>query len=235
MIRRTTGDGQEVDHTVNEQPLPRRVRRKHLPAADRKRQIAIAARAVFVRSGLNGARSREIADAAGVNEATLYVYFKNKEELFHAAILEPLESLVKSNMDTISVYRAATEAEEQIRLHKESQERFLATLVEIYPLLATALYSDPQSGKRFYISNIYPWIRRLSETQRAAFAGHSRNNLDVEFLSFIEFGAYLAVAMDHHFLQGELKIGAAVDTISEFFNASLFQKDGLEDTSSSVV
>ena len=42
--------------------------------------------AVFAESGNRGATTRRIAQAAGVNEVTLFRHFKSKDELIHAAL-----------------------------------------------------------------------------------------------------------------------------------------------------
>jgi TetR/AcrR family transcriptional regulator len=44
-------------------------------------RILEAARAVFLRRGMAGARMQEIADEAGVNKALLHYYFRSKEKL----------------------------------------------------------------------------------------------------------------------------------------------------------
>lgn len=44
--------------------------------------ILAAARKVFARKGLEGARMQEIADEAGINKSLLHYYFRNKEKLF---------------------------------------------------------------------------------------------------------------------------------------------------------
>jgi len=53
----------------------------------KRRQIVEGARQVFLARGFDAASMMDIAKAAGVSKGTLYVYFKNKEELF-AAIVE---------------------------------------------------------------------------------------------------------------------------------------------------
>jgi AcrR family transcriptional regulator len=53
----------------------------------KRRQIVDGARSVFLARGFDAASMGDIAKAAGVSKGTLYVYFKNKEELF-AAIVE---------------------------------------------------------------------------------------------------------------------------------------------------
>jgi len=53
--------------------------------------ILAAAANEFAASGPAGARMDAIADAAGVNKALLYYYFKSKESLYHAVIEEHFE------------------------------------------------------------------------------------------------------------------------------------------------
>ena len=51
-------------------------------------KILEAARKVFVRKGMYGARMQDIADEAGINKALLHYYFKNKQKLFEEIFLE---------------------------------------------------------------------------------------------------------------------------------------------------
>jgi AcrR family transcriptional regulator len=51
---------------------------------DTRERILIAAREVIGRKGKRGATTREIADVAGVNEATIFRHFGNKETLLVA-------------------------------------------------------------------------------------------------------------------------------------------------------
>lgn len=45
-------------------------------------RILDAARSVFLRKGMVGARMQEVADEAGINKALLHYYFRNKQQLF---------------------------------------------------------------------------------------------------------------------------------------------------------
>ena len=51
-------------------------------------KILVAAKKVFVRSGMAGARMQDIADEAGINKAMLHYYFRNKEKLFEVIFRE---------------------------------------------------------------------------------------------------------------------------------------------------
>lgn len=73
------------------QPPSDRARSRRAPKMGRKpetvRRICDAAELAFAELGLAGARTDEIARAAGVNKALLYYYFQSKDELY-AAVLE---------------------------------------------------------------------------------------------------------------------------------------------------
>jgi AcrR family transcriptional regulator len=76
----------------------RRWRRR---AEDRPREICAAALEVFAEKGFAAARLDEIAKRAGVSKGTLYLYFKDKEELFRAVVRDT----VAPNIEAV---RAAT-------------------------------------------------------------------------------------------------------------------------------
>jgi AcrR family transcriptional regulator len=54
--------------------------------SSKRRQIIEGARQVFMAQGFDAASMGEIARVAGVSKGTLYVYFKNKDELFEAIV-----------------------------------------------------------------------------------------------------------------------------------------------------
>jgi TetR/AcrR family transcriptional regulator len=63
--------------------------RKKMQNPETARKILAAAERAFAERGLAGARTDEIARAAGVNKAMLYYYFDSKERL-HRAVFENL-------------------------------------------------------------------------------------------------------------------------------------------------
>ncbi len=61
----------------------------------RRVQIMDSAKAIFSAKGFSGATMEEIADKAEVSPATLYLYFKNKHDLFASLNLRMLNCLVE--------------------------------------------------------------------------------------------------------------------------------------------
>ena len=68
----------------------------------RKRAILDKALDVFVEEGYEDATFQKIADKCGITRTTLYIYFKNKREIFMWSIKQLTEGLEKSLLDTMT-------------------------------------------------------------------------------------------------------------------------------------
>jgi len=91
-------------------------------AEERPREICAAALAVFAEKGFAAAKLDEIARRAGVSKGTLYLYFKDKEQLFRAVVRDA----VVPNVDRLraELIQTGLPFAQLIRL-------FLANLVEV--------------------------------------------------------------------------------------------------------
>lgn len=67
--------------------------RKEWEKAQREKRIIEIARKVFVENGFEKTGIPAVAEAAGYNKRTIYLYFKDKEELFMAVVLHCLTLL----------------------------------------------------------------------------------------------------------------------------------------------
>jgi len=68
--------------------------RKEREKQMRRQQIMDAAKKVFASKGFGGATMENIAEEAEFSPATLYLYFKNKDELFASLNLRMLQDLI---------------------------------------------------------------------------------------------------------------------------------------------
>ena len=75
-------------------------------AEDRPKEICAAALEVFAEKGFAAARLEEIARRAGVSKGTLYLYFKDKEDLFRAVVRDAIAPNVAAIAETISAMEA---------------------------------------------------------------------------------------------------------------------------------
>lgn len=169
----------------------------------RRREILEAAKTVFSERGLDGARTREIAAAAGVTPTVMYRYFATKEELFAAAVIEPLEELLeKLYTEHLDDLASAPDDESRRTVLLHQSRTWLETMNEIAPLLGAALFANARQGAAFYAERVFPAIQRVSERLPSTIRGWGGQDVDSSTLAFTIFGAYFTAAMDHHFRGG---------------------------------
>jgi TetR/AcrR family transcriptional regulator len=89
-----------------------------LAASDRKKQIIDIAMKLFSEQGFDGTSTRQIADAAAINEAIIFRHFKTKEDLYWAVLADRIErrgrnrrvrELIESHGDTRDILAAIAE------------------------------------------------------------------------------------------------------------------------------
>ncbi len=79
------------------------------PEGDKRRQILEAGVGVFARKGYFSARVRDIASAAGVADGTIYLYFKNKEDIVVSLFADVLERHLARAKEEIAGVRTPRE------------------------------------------------------------------------------------------------------------------------------
>ena len=80
---------------------------------------------MFSQNGLEGARTKQIADEGGMAEAMIYRHFDSKEELFAAAIVAPFEQVVEHALRDAEAFPSISghdRIEYSDRLHCEMHE-----------------------------------------------------------------------------------------------------------------
>lgn len=197
-------------------------RRVYRPGSERRVEIVAAARAAFVNSNYQGARTRDIARAAGVNEATLFKHFPTKEALFEAAVMEPLQEAMRGMHERIRTYEGARAPAEMGALAEASTVRHLQDMQAVFPLLATALFSDLEIGKKLYREQLAPLIRQRGTVLRTL----TRKGIDPEFVGLATFGMLFAVAMQQRF-SGRKKPLAVIAAQLNRFSTGGFARSGV--------
>jgi AcrR family transcriptional regulator len=148
-------------------------------SVDRTRQRLIdAAGLVLSRRGIQGATTREIAQAAEVNEVTLFRHFKSKEHLISAVIDKGIASEIEL-MDQHSSWkqdlrRSVLDYARHYYNHLEQKEAFARALIAEARTL-------PQSTQKVICDVVLPVRKRLvSILEDAQRAGVVRSELNAE-------------------------------------------------------
>jgi len=174
------------------------MRGRRLSAEERRAEIVESAKVVFLRSGLAGARVRDLAAAAGVNEALLYHYFSSKEELFDAAIAQPLqEAVAATSSKAVPPYDSGGEV---MREHTEAFIYDLLVAMEtVGPQLGLVLFGEHETGQKYWRELIKPALDQIyAVAQRNVPIWHHRDydpNLAVDTI----FGATFFLAVQQRF------------------------------------
>ena len=118
---------------------------------DRAPEIARAALDLFVTKGFAATKLEDVAKAAGVSKGLPYLYFKSKEELFKAVIVEAIgEPLVRAN-ELVDSFDGSTE--ELLRaLTSKFREFAESPLGGVIKLILAEAGNFPDVA-RFYCSN----------------------------------------------------------------------------------
>jgi TetR/AcrR family transcriptional regulator len=166
-----------------------------LPSGLRKEQIAVAARHVFATRGLAGARTREIAKAANVTETVLYRHFASKEEIFEAAVLEPVERLASDLMRLTAGFSKADPGK-RLELSEHVHEEIRVVVEQITPLLGIALFSGGAAGREFYRTRLTPLLDLSSEAIRQAMSPRQQKVMEPRTLLLTIIGMYFGQSLD---------------------------------------
>jgi len=84
-------------------------------------RILEAAKNVFIKKGMYGARMQEIADEAGINKAMLHYYFRSKDKLFDAIFKEAFHEFAPK---AFSILKGDLPIEEKI-------SRFVSNYIDV--------------------------------------------------------------------------------------------------------
>jgi AcrR family transcriptional regulator len=171
---------------------PRKGRRPRRSGAQRQAEILAAARQEFIRSGYAGTSVRDIARVADVNEAMLYRFFESKDDLFEAAVAEPLEEAV------VAAFAPAAKGATVLEVSEAFVANLLRTMEEIAPLL-TVVLSDAERGQRFYREHFEPAVERLERGVEKNIDKWEHRDFDWRTAIKSVFGMCLFMALDARF------------------------------------
>jgi AcrR family transcriptional regulator len=164
----------------------------------------VAAGAVFAERGFAGARTREIAQRAGLTEKTLFRHFPSKVELFHAAVFEPFRKVAEA-------FLAEFERRAQLNLDGEtlaydyvsSLYRFLRdNRANILTLLAAYAHDPEVFGVR-RPGSLGQMLDELMAAVEQGVAERGRSAVRPRSVVRLTFGMVLSAAVTNPLLLGE--------------------------------
>ena len=113
-------------------------------SSDTEQQILDAAHRVFVRRGVDGARTQEIAEEAGVNKALLHYYFRSKDRLAEAVFTRAAATLFPGLVEALT---ADLSIEERVRHAVDFELAFLSANPYLPGYLLAEMRTRPEQMK----------------------------------------------------------------------------------------
>jgi len=196
-----------------------------MSAAERREQIIAAARDVFVEQGVTGARSRQIAERAGITEAYLYRHFHSKDELYRLAVDAPLKTMldqVETEVNRLAEREDVSRTEVLFHCHS----LLLGSTVQIAPLLAAAMFSDPEPGREFYLDNLLPTFRTVVESIIPAITGWPLKAFEVDVFAQSLLGVHLGIAFDALLDETSIDVSNVARQVTVMFAQSMLVDRG---------
>lgn len=159
--------------------------------SERQAQILDAARLVFAEKGLSDARMEDIASACGLGKGTVYLYYKNKDDLILGLLqalfnqfLQQLNELV--SQDHLPVTDRLTKYVSQLVAQMETDRSILNIAYEFY-----AIASRHQTVRN-YLADYFVDYRRALETlftqgiERGEFIAFDISQTAITFIAILE-------------------------------------------------
>jgi AcrR family transcriptional regulator len=192
-----------------------------MSAPERRKKIIAAAAEVFIEQGYSGARTKEIAERAGVTEAFLYRHLASKEEMYEVAIVEPLRTgLVALAYDIERIYDSVADPREFMTAVNERALRFYS---EYAAMQAVALYSELSNGRELYADPFKPVLERIGDLI-ADRMGWSARGIDSDLVRQAILGSQWAIGLDVLLRHRKVDLNDAAQRLTVLFTGGVRAK-----------
>src|SRR3954463_12220497 len=167
-----------------------------ISAPERKEKILSAAEELFARKGFAGTTTRELALAAGINEALLFRHFGNKEELYWAVLEQRcklgegrkrMERRIEEGHDDFELFAGI--AQDILERHRQTPE-----LMRLF--LFSALETHSLSDRLFstYSSHFYETLANHIENRK-------KDGIFRDVDSMLAARGFIGMVFYHHMVQ----------------------------------
>lgn len=113
-----------------------------------EKRILDSARNIFHKKGLAGARMKEIANEAGINQAMLHYYYRSKEKLFDAVFREAFMRVIPEIKQILSKDLPLFE---KIKFFTDSYISILLDNLYLPTFIINEIHQNPEKMKTLFI------------------------------------------------------------------------------------
>ena len=184
---------------------------------DKRNLITDAAVEVFAEKGFHLARISDIAQRAGIADGTIYLYFKNKEDLLLSIFEEKMDLLLSGLGETLADVEGPEErirAFARFHFDQVRTNRSAAEVLQIELRLSNKFLKEYRPEKLWAYLGVFGQIIREGQEQ-----GLFRENIDPFITSWAFFGAMDELAMQWVLTrnQSRFPLEATADQVADIF------------------
>jgi TetR/AcrR family fatty acid metabolism transcriptional regulator len=183
---------------------------------DKHELILDAAIRVFAQKGFHGARISDVAEAAGVADGTIYLYFKNKDDLL-LTIFEEKMDLLQAGLE--AALQGVTDPLEQVRTFAHYHFRQVRDHRELAEVLQIELRLSNKFLKEYRPEKLWVYLGCFADIVRG---GQDKGVIRADVEPFMAMWAFFG-AMDEMAMQfilarhRKFSLDAAADTVANIF------------------
>lgn len=200
-------------------PVPlaasRRLAQVRAPVADKRDAILKAATRVFARHGFFNAQVADVARAAGVAAGTVYLYFRNKDDLLVSIFEKTMREAIADGRATLAGVSDPVERLRRIaRLHLErmGRDRDLAVVFQV------ELRQSTKFMERFSATRLREYLSSIRDTIAGGqAAGVFRSDVSPTIAAKIFFGALDEMATNWILSRRRYSLAAEADIVVNLF------------------
>lgn len=193
--------------------------RRRLALPDRRKEILTAALEVFAQYGRDGARLQQIADRAGITESYLYKIFPSKDDLYEAAVEQPIIRPVERFEERIEAIRAEGEMS-SATLILRINETILEFMIDAAPYFGVSIFSGDETaregGTRIYRRVYEPVTSLLGRIK-----GWPNPTVSLELVAKSMWGASYGVVLDSILTEVDFDFAKTAERIAGLYTGGI--------------
>lgn len=197
------------------------VKRKRMSEAERRASIIQAAQEVFLENGFSGARTKAIAERAGITEPFLFRLFSSKSDMYAAAVVEPVVAGFTKLAEDIEAL-AATHDGDRAAFLRGLTELNLTFMYDYAGLNAVVLFTELGNGRICYKEMLAPILLRI-QSVIAANISWQDPRIDPLVVRRALFGAQWAIGFDYYLRRETPDVPALSASLTNLFSAAVPQ------------
>lgn len=163
---------------------------------DSRQKILDAALDVFYEAGFDGARVDAIAKRAGVNQALIYYYFKNKEGLFKDLLSLHIDEMIAAKKDAIGekgIHNLERYRPDVVRNIVDQMMGVLKQKEKVFSIVLGEFFRNPGRKSGVRVSGLFlPAVEESREWMRTM--GFDPEDIDRAVVAGIFFGSAPMIA-----------------------------------------